>query len=541
MPEAISGSGGHTATWNAARKLADFGLDESEIFSLLKSDYNPRCSPPWSDRDLEHKAKDAFANREPRPVQDREPVRYAREHSAPPDDGWDSATPEPESTVRPPSARAFVRGDHVELAGRLVADLQIDAPVVHTDARFYRYEKILGIFENVEPSRLSTHVQGFAGAPVVQGEKKPRALCVRSHDVRGVVGLAADQLNDPEFFDAATPGIAFENGFVSVSSAGTTLKPHSPKHRARYAYPFAFEQGARPERFLNFLGQVFRGDADRAEKIELIREFFGVALLGQSTKFQRALVLHGAGANGKSVASQVLEHCAPPGSVCSIPPQDLAQEYRRAMLAGKLLNLVAELPEADILDSESWKATVAGDSTTGREIHKAPFTFKPRAGHLYSANRLPGTADQTHGFWRRLMVVSFERVFTPEEQDPRLADSLMVERSQIVGWALEGAERVFKRGGYTIPASTASALDAWRVASDQVLAFVEDQLERIEVQGPVSAGLRGVALYEEFKRWSVDNGHRPMASNKFAERLKILGISGHRTKSGMVYPVRLRG
>ncbi len=35
------------------------------------------------------------------------------------------------------------------------------------------------------------------------------------------------------------------------------------------------------------------------------------------------------------------------------------------MLAGKLLNIVSELPEADILDSESWKSIVAGDTTTG--------------------------------------------------------------------------------------------------------------------------------------------------------------------------------
>lgn len=466
----------------------------------------------------------------------------------PPDDGWDDFEPiDPSSPNSGTSGGAqsrtttsFERGDHVEVAERLVFELEEAAPTVYTDVNFYAYQRERGIFSKIEPSTLRVRVQRYSGAPILD-DKKSRPLCLRMNDVRGAVSLAADRLHDAAFFDEAPAGIAFTSGFVRVEASGITETNHAPENRARFAYPFAFERGACPARFLEFLRQVFRDDVDRDQKIELVREFFGVSLLGQATRFQKVLVLHGAGANGKSVASQVIEHCAPPGSVCSIPPQDLAQEYRRAMLAGKLLNLVSELPEADILDSESWKATVAGDSTTGREIRGAPFTFKPKAGHLYSANRLPGTSDQTHGFWRRLLVVSFDRVFAPHEQDPGLAEGLKAERAQIVAWALEGAQRVLARGGYSLPSSTASALDAWRLASDQVLAFVDEKLERLEVKETVSAGLKALSLYEEFKAWSMSNGHRPMASNKFSERLKILGIVGHRTKSGVLYPVRLKG
>jgi hypothetical protein len=84
MPEAVSGSGGHTATWNAARKLADFGLSESEILSMLEHEFNPRCVPPWSRRELEHKASDAYHRREHRPIAEREPARQG--HASEPDD-----------------------------------------------------------------------------------------------------------------------------------------------------------------------------------------------------------------------------------------------------------------------------------------------------------------------------------------------------------------------------------------------------------------------------------------------------------------------
>lgn len=59
MDPAISGSGGHAATWAAALALHGFGLDEGQIFDMLRSEYNPRCQPPWSDRELRHKARQA--------------------------------------------------------------------------------------------------------------------------------------------------------------------------------------------------------------------------------------------------------------------------------------------------------------------------------------------------------------------------------------------------------------------------------------------------------------------------------------------------
>jgi hypothetical protein len=60
MPAAISGQGGHDATWRVARKLAqDFCLDEAAVFAILCDHYNPRCEPVWSEAELRHKAHEA--------------------------------------------------------------------------------------------------------------------------------------------------------------------------------------------------------------------------------------------------------------------------------------------------------------------------------------------------------------------------------------------------------------------------------------------------------------------------------------------------
>ena len=61
MPQAISGSRGHDALWNATLAVAQgFGLSESAAFAVLWNEYNPRCQPPWSEKDIRHKLADAI-------------------------------------------------------------------------------------------------------------------------------------------------------------------------------------------------------------------------------------------------------------------------------------------------------------------------------------------------------------------------------------------------------------------------------------------------------------------------------------------------
>ena len=285
---------------------------------------------------------------------------------------------------------------------------------------------------------------------------------------------------------------------------------------------------------------MFYGDADGSEKIAVIQEYLGACLLGKATYYQKALVFVGKGASGKGVLSEIAEAIMHSGSVCAVAPQDLEDQYRRALLAGKRLNIVSKLPETDLLDSESWKSIVSGDSTTARQIRQEPFTFRPVAGHIYSSNRLPGTTDHTHGFWRRLIVIDFNRVFTPDEQDPELASHLLGELSAIVSWALEGARRLIERGKFLEPKSSTQALESWRKQADQGRAFVEDQLERLLLDASTHEFIRAQQLYQRDRARALDNGHRPLASNQFGQRMKLLNLPSRKLKAGAVYPVRLK-
>ena len=108
MPPAIQGSDGSKATFNAARKIADFlgaAATEEEVLRYLSTYYNPRCQPPWSESELRHKAKDGLNARTKNPMPTAAPSDRVAQKVTPTEiDDLSSETPthayKPKKTAR---------------------------------------------------------------------------------------------------------------------------------------------------------------------------------------------------------------------------------------------------------------------------------------------------------------------------------------------------------------------------------------------------------------------------------------------------------
>lgn len=438
-----------------------------------------------------------------------------------------------------PRAFRFRRGSHVELAYALLARLEVgvDGKVrtpVFDEGSLHAYDVERGIWVRVDEIRAGKIVQGFDRSSPVK---------LKDSDVRGALSCARREVAVDGFFASAPAGLTFRDGLYAATENGSVERRElSADNRTRFAYDFDYTMKS-PDRFLKALRGMFKPDADADEKIQLICEFAGVCLLGAATKLQRWILLKGGGDDGKSTLIDMIRGAMPPGATCSIKPEDLEDEYSRADLAGKLLNTVTEVRQRDILDAETLKAVTAGDEMRGRKIRESPIDFKPRAGHIFAANGFPKFSDSSHGFWRRPIVVMFNRRFTGDpEREVGLAESIIAaERAEIVCWLARAGSKAIARGCYIEPKSHARAINEWRGETDAVFEFVQECLVVVDKR-PVSTFNHWsypYDLYRAFLSWAAKTGHKEMSSTAFGRRLTELGYLEQRSGGLRYRPLRL--
>lgn len=454
---------------------------------------------------------------------------------ADPDPAWVEAPlpPEPE---RPVAEGNLARGDAPELGRLLLHTVRGTSSVdpVYDGDTLHRYEDETGVWIPVEDIDLRRVVATFAGMPA---GLPPKPLKLSESAIKGAVRAAKDAAYRKGFFAQEQAGVAFENGFATVHDGAVVLLPHDPEHRAKYRLAFTFDPDARAPLWISFLEDVWRdfSEDDLAARVAMLEEWIGAALLGLGTTYQRSLILVGdAGANGKSTLLSVVRALFPPEAVRASGPQQWTNLFYLAELAGARINIVNELPDSDVEAGETFKAVISGDDVTAARKHRDPFSFRPRAAHVFACNALPGTRDQSGGFWRRQLVLTFPRTFAEHEQDRELGAKLASEIPAITAHVLRAVVRLVARGRFEVPESSASALEEWREDSDQVRQWLRECCDETQTAENTLA-----SIYGNYANWSKNHGHKPLASNKLAARLKILGLA-HRLNHGRYYRVKVK-
>lgn len=440
--------------------------------------------------------------------------------------------PENESQPPPPPEPTnedgeFYTGSDVELGQRLILDVRNGGSVdpVYDRGGLHRYDELGGVWEKLDEALLRRMLHRYDNAALA---KDRETLSLSHAKIRGAVNCAFDSVSQRAFFDNAPPGIVFANGSVRVTRDGAYLEPNNPENRTTARLSFEYDPKAPAKRWSRFLDDVWLGAYDLGERKRLLRQFIGGALVGEAAKHTTALCLYGPGANGKSVIMSAIRKLFPKEVIASVPPHDMKVDYCRATLAGARINLASEIASDEIVDSTSFKALIEPlDLVKARNPYERVFTFVPTAAHVFSCNTLPGTRDFTKGFFRRWLILKFERTFEGKDADPNLSAALETELPGIAAWAIEGAIDLLQNGRFAVPRSSEAAVEEWREDVDQVARFVKE--ECIPLPIPVdskqrSAECRGSRdLYKEYQRWANDTGHGKMSETSFGKRMVTLG------------------
>jgi P4 family phage/plasmid primase-like protien len=453
-----------------------------------------------------------------------------------------------------PMRRTFTHGDDLELAHAILESFgDSPAPLWHGNG-LRRYDPARGTWTHYGPLTLARVAFTARGAQVIKGESA-RDYSVSQAKVSAALKMlsaicGADSTESP--FDTAPRGIALAGGvFIYAHRDELRVTEASPAHYAihslninlptdtRRYFETQGAEGTKPSPPPTFTGDylarsLYRPPEDEdgespadiqeeiRQKIDTIGEWLGLALLGLCTREAVALVVHGSGSNGKSVLTSLIAELFGPEQCAHLPPQAMSERFSRAQLFGAAVNVVSEMPESDLLSSDTLKAIISGDTIEVERKHQDPFHFTPRAAHIFAANKLPASRDRSHGLWRRLLPISFHTIFSRENRDPYLIERLRAEIPELVLWALDKARGYLARGGFEHTALIERARWAWREITDSVATHTREQLELTD---DPKDGDSIKDLWTAFRAWGEDvglQGAAKMSLTAYAQHLAAL-------------------
>jgi P4 family phage/plasmid primase-like protien len=526
-PSARSGRGGHATTYRLARALVnDCALTREQALELLR-EYNQRLGregeETWTEAELAHKVDSALAAAaDPR-------FPYGSKVRA-------------EAVTNPHRlAREFLAGRPVrywrdlywEYDGQKyvqVADKEMKALLTgHLERRFAEEYA-------VQVARYQRRLRAWQADPRQKRPLPPRLMGVRAPLLRDVT-LA---LNDEALLRGTVPmpcllpqGItsdylAVANGLLDLENG--TLRPHTPNWFSGVCLPYPYEPGAAAPQWLAFLQRNLEGDGDR---IALLQQFFGYCL-ARTTDGQACLILHGLGANGKSVVLAVLRGMLGADNVATVPLEKFDQRFAMAQTLGKLANVCPEVGELDKTAEGTLKSYIAGDAMFFEKKNKDGFTAPPSARLVIATNNIPRFVDRSEGIWRRLLILPMTVQILDAERTAGMDKEAYWVRSGalpgVLNWALEGLRRL-RAGGwrFTRPAACNAALEEHRRESDPARTFLLDYYEAAAGAEPIVAE----ELYLAYTLWCDRNGHRhPLNNISFGKQIRRL-FSG--AESRVVY------
>lgn len=230
--------------------------------------------------------------------------------------------------------------------------------------------------------------------------------------------------------------LTLQNGLYDLDAE--ELIGHSRDIFTTNLLPYNYDQTARCPRFNQFLKEIFMDDQ---EKIDFVQEAVGYAF-HKSLPTPAMFFLVGGGSNGKSVFINTIANLVGKENTSNVSFNALSNEYYVLELFQKMINISGETPQGKCINTDAVKAATSGDWITGRELYKQPMKFRPFAKHFLAMNKTPVISDQSHGMWRRIWVLEFNRRFTEADMDRQLEEKLASELSGIFNWALEGYNKL---------------------------------------------------------------------------------------------------
>ena len=390
------------------------------------------------------------------------------------------------------------RGGLRFLSGLLADHLSGHVDAFYATSSFFFYED--GVYREGED---------MAAAARVRERMIPRTVSMQA--INDTVGQWKMLIRKPVSEINSNPFILnLRNGLFNVLD--DSFRPHTPEYLSTVQIKASYVPDAVCPQFIKYLESMLG-----AEEVALVQEIFGYLLLPVN-KAQKSFVFVGAPNAGKSTLLNVVQEILLGSeNVSNIPWQNLADRFNKAELFGKLANIFADLPSKSIDDNGMFKALTGEDFITAERKNKDPFSFRPYARFLFSCNEIPRNyGDRSEGFYRRLIIIRFEKSVPKGKRDPNLTEKLAAERDGILMWALSGLKRLIASGyEFNETEKTVAELERYRIESNSVLSFAKMYCICEEKGAEVRDD-----LFLRYKEYCGNAGMKPVSQTNFNREME---------------------
>ncbi|MFN7934759.1 MAG: phage/plasmid primase, P4 family [Bryobacteraceae bacterium] len=327
-----------------------------------------------------------------------------------------------------------------------------------------------------------------------------------------LVPVGEDELDtSPRFFNC-------NNGTIDLTTG--ELRPHRREDLLTRMVPFNYVSGATSVEWEQFLDQTTAGNA---EYRNFLKRLSGYVLLGEP-KEQIAVLVHGAGATGKSTFMAVLQSAIGSDYCHTLSPETLLKRnsaastamYDLAELRGKRLVVASEVDDGRAIAESIFKSLTGGDSISARLPYQRFQNAAPQCTLFIQCNHVPKISYDDDAMWRRIIRLPFNQVVAKGKRDPNLKKRLVDPTTSLPGvlaWIVEGALE-YLRVGLQVPDFIIASTEALRDEMDTVGEFIG---ERCEIDPALWAS--SDQLWKGYCDWCLVRGESPSSRKAFAASL----------------------
>jgi putative DNA primase/helicase len=234
---------------------------------------------------------------------------------------------------------------------------------------------------------------------------------------------------------------------------------------------------------------------------------------------EKAMLLYGSGANGKSVLFDVVNALLGKENIENFSLSNLLEEHNRALIAHKLLNFGSEINAAKTRDE--FKNLVSNEPIQARLKYGNSFTMTNYAKLAFNCNELPKDFDHQHAYFRRLLIIPFRVKIPDAEQDSNLAQKIIKsELAGVFNWIIAGLKRLLKAEKFTDSKIVKETIATYKKESDSVAMFTEDKNYRPSSSGYVLLK----TLYADYRMFCLEDGTSALKRMNFKKRLEVIGF-----------------